>query len=144
MRSRSSVIAECEELLRDNTFGRLAFVVNDFPVVLPVNYRLVEASGKTWVALRTRPGNVFEHEQDEGRVPDRRHRSRSVARAGRCSCAGRLHHVNPTPPAFVNASIPSHGSWPTATRGSIIEPFAITGRRLHPQNRSGHSTRAYL
>ena len=32
------------------------------PVVLPVNYRSVETSGKTWVALRTRPGNVIEHE----------------------------------------------------------------------------------
>jgi hypothetical protein len=35
-------------------------VVDDFPVVLPVNYQLVETQGLTWVALRTRPGNTID------------------------------------------------------------------------------------
>ena len=51
---------ECLRLLRGNAVGRIGVVVNDFPVVVPVNYRLVETTGLTWIALRTRPGNVIE------------------------------------------------------------------------------------
>jgi pyridoxamine 5'-phosphate oxidase-like protein len=40
--------------------GRIAVVVDEFPIVLPVNYRLIEAGGVTWVAIRTRPGNVID------------------------------------------------------------------------------------
>ena len=65
---------DCQSLLRENTFGRLAFVANDFPIVVPVNYRFVESSGRTWIALRTRPDNVDRPSGDEGRVRNRRHR----------------------------------------------------------------------
>ena len=54
---------ECLRLLRDNKIGRIAFLVDALPVVLPVNYRLVESHGitpGTWIALRTRPGNVID------------------------------------------------------------------------------------
>jgi len=47
-------------LLRAGTIGRIAFTSDDWPVVFPVNYRLVEASERTWIALRTRPGNVID------------------------------------------------------------------------------------
>jgi nitroimidazol reductase NimA-like FMN-containing flavoprotein (pyridoxamine 5'-phosphate oxidase superfamily) len=39
---------ECLDLLRANSVGRIAVVVEEFPVVLPVNYRLVEARGPMW------------------------------------------------------------------------------------------------
>ena len=51
---------DCLALLRDHVIGRVAVVDNDFPVILPVNYRLVETSGKSWIALRTRTGNVID------------------------------------------------------------------------------------
>src|SRR5437016_3606379 len=51
---------DCLALLRSSRVGRIALVVDEFPVVLPVNYRLVETSGRTWIALRTRPGNIIE------------------------------------------------------------------------------------
>src|SRR5947208_16112754 len=38
----------CMGLLRQGVVGRIAVVVDQFPVVLPVNYRLVETSGPTW------------------------------------------------------------------------------------------------
>ena len=50
----------CLSLLRENSVGRIAVVIDEFPIVLPVNYRLVETSGVTWVAVRTRPGNVLD------------------------------------------------------------------------------------
>lgn len=54
---------ECLTLLRDNVVGRIGLTVDDLPTVLPVNYRLVESHGitpGTWIALRTRPGNVID------------------------------------------------------------------------------------
>ena len=51
---------ECLRRLREGTVGRIAVVADDFPIVLPVTYRLVETTGLTWIAVRTRPGNVIE------------------------------------------------------------------------------------
>ena len=57
-------LAECMALLRETKVGRIANVSNTFPVVMPVNYGVVEMHGRTWFALRTRPGNVI----DQGSV----------------------------------------------------------------------------
>ena len=46
-------VAECVSLLRANSFGRIAFVVDDYPIVIPVNFRLAMLGGRTWIALRT-------------------------------------------------------------------------------------------
>ena len=51
---------ECLELLRFEQIGRIGIVVNDAPVIVPVNYRLVESLGHVWVAFRTRAGNLLE------------------------------------------------------------------------------------
>ena len=51
---------ECLAQLRQWSVGRIAVVVNEFPVILPINYRLVEADGIAWIAVRTRPGNVID------------------------------------------------------------------------------------
>ena len=137
-------IAECEELLRDNTFGRLAFIDNDAPVVLPVNYRSVEASGKTWVALRTRPGNVIDRAgmkvafEIDGIDQGRRQGWSVLVR-------GTMHHMNPDSGGFRERFDPE--PWILADRDAwlVIEPDAITGRRLHPQTREwAFHPRAYL
>ena len=49
---------ECLRLLDAGSIGRIAVVmdVDQSPIVVPVNYRLVETSGVRWIALRTRPG----------------------------------------------------------------------------------------
>ena len=59
--------AECMALLRTTEVGRIAVVADPFPVVLPVNYRVVELAdsprsepGHAWIAIRTRPGNVID------------------------------------------------------------------------------------
>ena len=55
----------CLRLLAESSVGRIAVVADDFPIVLPVNYRLVESSEANWLAVRTRPGSVL----DRAHVP---------------------------------------------------------------------------
>jgi hypothetical protein len=51
---------ECLQLLRLTTVGRIGVVVAAEPLVLPINFRLVEAVRDTWIIVRTRPGSVFD------------------------------------------------------------------------------------
>ena len=87
-------VDECLALLRGQSVGRVAVVHNEFPIVLPVNYRLVETTGPTWVALRTRPGNVIDHAPmpvafEIDRIDITEQEGWSVL------VRGTLHHVNP-------------------------------------------------
>ena len=122
-------LEECLTLLRAGTVGRIAFKSQDWPVLFPVNYRLVEASERTWIALRTRPGNVIDQapfdvafEIDEIDTVHRRGWS-VLAR-------GTLQRVDPDAADFRACFGPQ--PWVLAERDSwlIVEPFAITGRRL--------------
>jgi nitroimidazol reductase NimA-like FMN-containing flavoprotein (pyridoxamine 5'-phosphate oxidase superfamily) len=45
---------------REHAIGRIGVVLDDAPIVVPVNYRLVETVGLVLLAIRTRPGNVIE------------------------------------------------------------------------------------
>ena len=122
----------CLEHLRATRVGRLAAVPEDgVPIVLPVNYRLVETLGLTWIAVRTRPGNVLDRagtgvafEIDS--IDPTHQRGWSVL------VRGTLLHIDPDAAAFRERfdSIP----WLSTERDSwlVIEPFAITGRELHP------------
>lgn len=120
---------ECLALLRDGVVGRIAFTVDDFPVILPVNYRLMETSGRVWIALRTRPGNVIERApvnvafQIDG-VDQARHQGWSVL------ARGTLHEVDPEAADFRERFDPE--PWIDVARDSwlVIDPFALTGRRL--------------
>ncbi len=120
----------CLVLLRAESIGRIAVIVDETPIVLPVNYRLVEANGITWVAVRTRPGNVVDRtpmfvalEIDE--IDAGSHQGWSVL------VRGTLQRVDPDAADF-RARFDSQ-PWLTDDRERwlIIEPFAITGRRLH-------------
>jgi hypothetical protein len=120
---------ECLALLRAGGIGRIAFDVDDWPVVFPVNYRLVEASQRTWIALRTRPGDVIDRApfnvafQIDGLDPVH-HQGWSVL------ARGTLHHVDPDAANFRERFDPQ--PWILAERDAwlIIDPFAISGRRL--------------
>jgi hypothetical protein len=122
---------ECMEELRSAPVGRIAFTVNDFPVVFPVNYRLVETSAAPWIALRTRPGNVIDQApmavafEIDGVDTERRLGWSVLVR-------GTLDHVDPDAAGFRERFDPD--PWLGTERESwlAIAPFAITGRRLHP------------
>jgi nitroimidazol reductase NimA-like FMN-containing flavoprotein (pyridoxamine 5'-phosphate oxidase superfamily) len=135
---------ECLVLLRPASVGRIAVVVEQFPVVLPVNYRLVETNGPMWVAIRTRPGNVLDRAsvhvalETDSIDPSRREGWSVLVR-------GTLHHVDPDAADFRERFDPE--PWLAAERDAwlVIEPFSITGRRLHAAEREWpfHPT-AYL
>ena len=138
---------ECLELLRSRSVGRLAFNVDGFPFVVPVNYRLVEAHGTTpgaWIALRTRSGNVIDQASDDvafeiDNVDTLRQDGWSVL------VRGTLHEIDPDA-ASIRERFDSQ-PWITAERDAwlLIEPFAITGRRLHAAETGWHfHIRAYL
>jgi nitroimidazol reductase NimA-like FMN-containing flavoprotein (pyridoxamine 5'-phosphate oxidase superfamily) len=53
---------ECLALLEAFDIGRLGVVDGDgYPVLLPVNYKLVRLDGDPVIAIRTRTGNVIDH-----------------------------------------------------------------------------------
>lgn len=123
-------LGECLALLRGGTVGRIAFSSDDWPVVFPVNYRLVEASERTWIAVRTRPGNVIDRAplnvafQVDGFDPSHRQGWSVLAR-------GTLERVDPDAAGFRERFDPQ--PWIVGERDAwlIVDPFLITGRQLH-------------
>ncbi len=134
---------ECLDRLRAATVGRIAVVEHEFPIVLPVNFRLVELLGRVWVAVRTRPGNVLDRaalpcalEVDE--IDLRHHRGWSVL------VRGTLEHVDPDSGDFRNRFDPE--PW-LAERDAwlVLEPFSISGRQITaPEPDWAFHVRAYL
>ena len=120
---------ECLILLRNSRVGRVAVVVDDSPIVLPVNFRLVEVGERNWIALRTRPGGVIETApmrvafEIDGVDPANRQGWSVLVR-------GSLQPVDPDAADFRERFDPQ--PWLTEDRDAwlVIEPFAITGRRL--------------
>ena len=134
----------CLEHLRDGVVGRVAVVVDGFPIVLPVNYRLVETLGLTWIALRTRPGNVIDQASNQvafeidGIDP-------SHQRGWSVLVRGTLQPVDPEAASFRDRF--DAEPWLTTERDAwlVIEPFSITGRELHPSEQEwAFHHRAYL
>ena len=127
-------VDECLSLLREGQVGRIAVVIDEFPIVLPVNYRVVETSGRetpprVWIALRTRPGNVIERAPmnvafEIDAIDGRTRQGWSVL------VRGTLHHIDPDAADFRDRFDPE--PWLTTERDAwlAVEPFAITGRRL--------------
>jgi nitroimidazol reductase NimA-like FMN-containing flavoprotein (pyridoxamine 5'-phosphate oxidase superfamily) len=119
----------CLALLRSRSVGRIAVVQHDFPVVVPVNFKLVETTGPPWVAIRTRPGNVIDRApmpvalEIDG-IDLTEHEGWSVL------VRGTLHHVRPDTGGFAERFDPH--PWMERDRDAwlIIEPFSITGRCL--------------
>jgi nitroimidazol reductase NimA-like FMN-containing flavoprotein (pyridoxamine 5'-phosphate oxidase superfamily) len=120
----------CLALLRSARVGRVAVMHDESPIVVPVNYRLVEAAERNWIAVRARPGGVVESAparvafEIDG-VDAANHQGWSVL------VRGTLQHVDPDAADFRERFDPQ--PWVTEDRDAwlVIEPFAITGRRLH-------------
>ena len=121
---------ECLELLRFGDLGRIALSLEGGPTIVPVNYRLLQTPGCTWIVLRTRPGNLL----DRDRVPaafEIDHVDRSRNEGWSVLVRGTLLHVDPDA-ADVRARFDPR-PWVTGERDRwlVLEPFSITGRRLH-------------
>ena len=138
-------LAECMSLLRETKVGRIATVSNSFPVVMPVNFTIVESYGRTWFALRTRPGNVI----DQGSVQHVALQIDCIDGAHHTGWSvlvrGTLQRVSPNTTAFRDRFDPQ--PWFDDDRDAwlVLEPFDITGRALHPaETEWAFTANAYL
>ncbi len=134
----------CLERLRADSVGRIGVVVDGSPLVLPVNYQLVETLGLTWVAIRTRPGNVIDEAAQQVALEidgvDLVHE-----RGWSVLVRGTLAHIDAATAGFRERFDPE--PWLTDGREAwlVIEPFAITGRELHSSEEGwAYHHRAYL
>jgi len=124
---------ECVARLGEHRVGRLALIVDEFPLIVPVNYRLVILPGRHWIAIRTRRGGMIERAgievafEIDGFDEARREGWSVVVR-------GTLHHVDPKAADFGDRFDPD--SWLRTDQDAwmVVEAFLITGRALRDPN----------
>jgi nitroimidazol reductase NimA-like FMN-containing flavoprotein (pyridoxamine 5'-phosphate oxidase superfamily) len=123
-------LEECLSLLRAGRVGRVATIVNEAPIIIPVNYRLVDTAERNWIALRSRPGGVLGHMPTK--VAFEIDGVDAAARRGwSVLVRGTLQSVDPDAAEFRARFDPQPWMTPDRDAWMVIEPFAITGRRLH-------------
>jgi hypothetical protein len=127
-------LEDCVARLEEHRIGRVALLVDEYPLIVPVNYRLVTLPGpRYWVAIRTRPGGIVDRaaisvafEIDDINAEHREGWSVVVR--------GTLHHIDPDVADFGQRFDPD--SWvPNRNTWMVIEAFQITGRALHRPDR---------
>jgi nitroimidazol reductase NimA-like FMN-containing flavoprotein (pyridoxamine 5'-phosphate oxidase superfamily) len=119
---------ECAAMLAACSIGRIGFVVDGEPHVLPVNYRWVVHLQRSFIALRTRAGNVIDRAppnvafEIDG-IDDYHHTGWSVL------ARGTLHHV--AADAATRELLDPH-PWLAHDRDSwlVIAVDRMSGRRL--------------
>ena len=133
----------CLQHLRHEKVGRIAVVQDEYPLVVPVNYRFVEAAQRNWVALRTRAGNVIDRASSRvafeiDGIDDTHRRGWSVL------VRGTMLPVDEDAADFAEQF--DSDTWVSTDRDTwlVIEPFSITGRALEPGTPWPFSADAYL
>ena len=133
----------CLQHLRHEKVGRIAVVQDEYPLVVPVNYRFVEAAQRNWVALRTRAGNVIDRASSRvafeiDGIDDSHRRGWSVL------VRGTMLPVDEDAADFAEQF--DSDTWLSTDRDTwlVIEPFSITGRALEPGTPWPFSADAYL
>ena len=121
---------DCRLLLSLAAVGRIAFVVDGLPVVLPVNYRLLSDEAGLWILLRTRPGGTIAGAPEDvafeiDGIDHDHHKGWSVL------VRGVLHRLDHNEIELFRKRFDPK-PWPTADRTAwlAIKPRAITGRRI--------------
>jgi nitroimidazol reductase NimA-like FMN-containing flavoprotein (pyridoxamine 5'-phosphate oxidase superfamily) len=137
--------AECRLLIGITTVGRVGFVIDGRPIVLPVNFRSLSDESGLWIVLLTRPGNVIdgasEHVVFEIDGIDHDHRQ-----GWSVLVQGALHHVDPDMlfERFKQRFDPM--AWMPQGRTSwlAIKSRTVTGRRLQTPEREWALMRSTL
>ena len=129
--ARLNLRGRLSEFVAAASAGRIVFVTANGPISLPVNYRLVEPPSGPLLAIRTRPGNVIDEAPESvafeiDSIDEVHHRGWSVL------VRGSLVHAFPDS-VGIRALLDSE-PWISTDRDAwlFIDPFAITGRELHP------------
>jgi hypothetical protein len=135
----------CLELLGSQSVGRIAVIDAGYPIVVPVNYRLVSSEDQHFISIRTRPGNVIDRSgppvafEIDG-IDHYHHTGWSVV------VRGTLHHLIDLDRRGWNSPLDPQ-PWIEDERDAwlLIEPQSITGRRLRPNETEwAFHIRAYL
>ena len=123
-------VEACLELLRLNDVGRMSVVVDGYPLVVPVNYRLVARNGEVWIVVRTRPGSVID--QDERRVGFQIDGVDPVHRTGwSVLIRGVVHHDDGCLCPWREGEDPEPWMAIERDRWLLIHVRSVTGRQLH-------------
>jgi len=134
---------ECVHLLGPGGVGRVAVVVDDYPIVVPVNYRTVEVDQGIVVIVRTQPGSVIDRALQVGFQVDgidAAHR-----RGWSVLVRGLLGHIDDADVAVLADEIDPDPWVGKRSSWLVIRPMAITGRRLREtETEWAFSLRAYL
>jgi len=122
-------LGECMRFLAGNHIGRIAVVVDEYPLVFPVNYRFVDrAVDGPIIVVRARPGSSVT--EADVHVSFQIDGIDAAAGAGwSVLVRGIRHHVQ----AVELAELPfvdPHPWAPGRDEWLVINPIAITGRRL--------------
>lgn len=135
---------ECYRLLRTSEFGRIGVVAENYPLILPVNYRL----DGTTVVLRTHPGTILaaaEHANVTFEVDEIDRASRSgwsvLVRAS-AEEVGEGHRAELVARTVESGVEP----WAPGDKSHWIRliPHEITGRRIVPGELPPLDPRAYV
>ncbi|MCU1456468.1 MAG: hypothetical protein JWL73_560 [Actinomycetia bacterium] len=136
---------ECRALLAQTTVGRIGFVADGLPVILPVNYRVGDIGGGLWIVLRVRADHAIDNAPDfvafeiDGIDADRREGWSVLVR-------GALHHLDEQQIEQL-ALVADPAPWPQDERTSwiAVKSRTISGRRITgPGLEWAFSTDAYL
>jgi nitroimidazol reductase NimA-like FMN-containing flavoprotein (pyridoxamine 5'-phosphate oxidase superfamily) len=141
---------DCVALLRAETVGRIAVVVEPYPLVFPVNYRLVGLDdvlaepGQLWIAIRTRPGNTIDRApmfvSFEVDGVDRQHRT-----GWSVLVTGTMHRVDAAAAEFDARFDPEPWVSDGRNRWLVVHASAVTGRRVRDGDTGwAFSAQAYL
>ena len=136
---------ECRVLLSLSTIGRIAFIVDTTPMILPVNYRLLSDEAGTWIVLRTRHNNAIDNAPEhvafeiDGIDYDHQQGWSVLVR-------GDLHHLDHNQVELLTKRYdPQPWLEQERTEWLGIKPQTISGRRLHTtQPDWAFSPEAYL
>jgi hypothetical protein len=120
---------ECLERLGDESIGRIALVVNELLVVVPVNYRLVQVNGRHWIVFRTELGGLLDR-PDTHAAFEIDHTDPERRTGWSVLVQGMVARVDPDSADVRERFDPV--PWPRSPRERwmAVEPFSITGRRI--------------
>ena len=136
---------DCRLLLSLSAIGRIAFVVDGLPLVLPVNYRMLSDDSGLWIVLRTRAGHTIDGAPEQVAFEidgvDYEHKE-----GWSVLVRGVLHRLDHNEIELLRTRFDPK-PWPQDERTSwlSIKPRSVTGRRLRaPASEWEFSPGAYL
>jgi len=135
--------AECVRLLGNRGVGRVGVVVDDYPIVVPVNYRAIENDHGFVVIVRTQPGGVIDRALNVGFQVDGLDAVHHVGWS--VLVRGVLGHIDDGDVALLSTEIDPEPWVAAQTSWLVVRPTAITGRRLRAMDVEwAFSLHAYL